>query len=315
MSQQRLTSLRGAVAAVVTIGLASAVLPPAAASPAPAFGLAERMAATVEGATGTADVIPAAHATHDAENTHIVSTSGGSVRVPRSATRPIVVTTRTGETITVSLPPIGTRPEARTSPAGTTVYADARSGSATAVQATADGVRELFTIQNAAAPHAFTIELRLPTGAIMTPDGDGEFDIVTRRNDSGPTTTLVHIAAPWAKDATGKLLPSSYTLDGTSLTQQVNTAGATYPVIADPQITWGWVTGTIYFNKAETKMAAASGAYAAFWASFVPGWGTALRAYAATLTFAARLALATNQCLKIKLPVPMPGSYSGGYCR
>ena len=316
MQHRRLTSVRLTAASVVTIGLVATGAPAvASAQPAPPGALSQRLAMAVEAATGTAGLVPAADTTHDADSAQIVSTVGGTVRVPRSAARPIVATTRTGETITIGLPRARGATEARTSSTGTTVYADAPGLTATAVQATIDGVRELFAISSAAAGTTLAIELGLPPGASMTPDGDGGFDIIKQRGRSGPASALAHVAAPWAKDATGKSLPSSYSLDGTSLTQHVDTAGATYPVIADPQITWGWITGTIYLNKAETKIAAASGAYAAFWARFVPGWGTALSAYAATLSFAARVAQARNECLKVKLPVPIPGSYSGGYCR
>ena len=316
MRYQRRTSLRVATAAVVTIGLVTAGGPAVATTqPSRPGALAQQLAAAVEAATGTAGLIPARHSMRDADGTQVVSTSGGSLHIPPNTARPIAITVRTGETITVGLPRTDTAREALTSSAGTTVYADAHSGSATAVQATVDGVRELFAIPNAAAPHAVTIELRLPTGASITPDADGGFDIVAQNRRSGPAIALAHIAAPWARDATGTFLPTRYSVDGTTLTQHVDTAGATYPVIADPQITWGWITGTIYFNKAETKMAAAFGLYAAFWAQLVPGWGLALRAYAATLTLAARLAQARNECLKVKLPVPIPGSYAGGYCR
>ena len=42
------------------------------------------------------------------------------------------------------------------------------------------------------------------------------------------------IAAPWAMDADGNEVRTSYTLDDTTLVQAVQHQGATYPVIADP---------------------------------------------------------------------------------
>lgn len=55
------------------------------------------------------------------------------------------------------------------------------------------------------------------------------------------------IAPPWAKDANGASLPTWYEVDstGTRLTQHVNTAGAAYPIAADPRLTFGW---GVYFN-------------------------------------------------------------------
>ena len=42
------------------------------------------------------------------------------------------------------------------------------------------------------------------------------------------------IATPWALDAHGVAIPTSYTLDGTTLVQTIEHAGAAYPVVADP---------------------------------------------------------------------------------
>lgn len=42
------------------------------------------------------------------------------------------------------------------------------------------------------------------------------------------------IEKPWAVDAAGKQLPTRYEVQGTTLSQIVDTTGATYPVVADP---------------------------------------------------------------------------------
>lgn len=60
------------------------------------------------------------------------------------------------------------------------------------------------------------------------------------------------ISAPWAYDATGKALPTSFTISGDTITQHVDATGAVFPVVADPHYTWGWISGTVYFNKTET---------------------------------------------------------------
>lgn len=322
MPNHRLTSLRISAAVALTIGLATGAAPAVATtrtqgpstSPPPGV-LVDQIAAAVEAATGTADVLPAGRAEQDGDGERVVSTPLATVDVPRDPGRPIAVTIRGGNRIIIGFPRSDSGTQARTTSAGTTVFVDADGRTASAVQATAEGVRQLFAIPTASAPATFTIALTLPVGASLIPDGRGGFDISAPLGRSGSAITLAHIAAPWAKDAIGKAMPTSYTVDGTRLTQHVDTVGAAYPVIADPQFTWGWVTGTIYFNKPETALAAVSGAYAGFWARFVPGWGTALGAYAATLSSAAGLAVARNECLKVKLPVPIPGGHSGGYCR
>lgn len=55
--------------------------------------------------------------------------------------------------------------------------------------------------------------------------------------------TIATIEQPWAFDATGQAIPTSYELNGNVLTQTVHTTSDTaYPVIADPS--WWWWAGT-----------------------------------------------------------------------
>jgi hypothetical protein len=102
---------------------------------------------------------------------------------------------------------------------------------------------------------------------------------------------------------------------GYVLTQHINTHGAAFPVTADPHYTWGWVTGTIYFNKQETAILSSAAGGAAFLAAYVPVWGTALAGYSVALSTTAGIANAHHKCLEIKLPSLVPHQYSGGYCR
>lgn len=61
----------------------------------------------------------------------------------------------------------------------------------------------------------------LKNGAVLITDSTGSFMGV--------------IAPPWAKDATGKSLPTNYEIAGSTVTQVVEHTSATeYPVVADP---------------------------------------------------------------------------------
>lgn len=53
------------------------------------------------------------------------------------------------------------------------------------------------------------------------------------------------IAAPWAVDASGNAVPTSFEVAGNTVTQVVEHAGAVYPVTADPLFTFG---RSIYVN-------------------------------------------------------------------
>ena len=48
------------------------------------------------------------------------------------------------------------------------------------------------------------------------------------------TELITYFQSPWAVDSNGNELPTSLSVDGNSVVQQVNTAGAVFPVVADP---------------------------------------------------------------------------------
>ncbi len=101
----------------------------------------------------------------------------------------------------------------------------------------------IIEIPGADAPRALSFGLRLPDrwtaelladGSVAIGDGAGE-----RRGT---------IAPPWAHDAEGNAIPTSFSLTGTTLVQTIDHHGAVYPVTADPSITLGrnvylWVRG------------------------------------------------------------------------
>ncbi|WP_031155363.1 hypothetical protein [Streptomyces erythrochromogenes] len=134
-----------------------------------------------------------------------------------------------------------------------------------------------------------------------------------------------HIDAPWAKDANGKAVPTSYRLDGNTLVQTIETGPDTaYPVVADPHYTWGIISGTVYFNKSETKVLALGGTVV----SWLPHPAAVVGGR--TLAGVAGYAVATDQCVKFKVypglaPLSPAAALSGsgvyggsagdGYCR
>ncbi|MFK0071678.1 hypothetical protein [Arthrobacter woluwensis] len=74
---------------------------------------------------------------------------------------------------------------------------------------------------------------------------------VTVKNVAGEQVN--NILPPWAKDATGKQLPTSYAVQGNVITQKVNHQGAQYPVVADPSYGCGIGWCSMYFNRQETN--------------------------------------------------------------
>jgi hypothetical protein len=166
----------------------------------------------------------------------------------------------------------------------------------------------IITLADASAPTRYDFGLTLPTGAAAQLASD---DSVVVLDQGG--NPLGSFLKPWAKDATGKNLATEYGLNGSTLTQIVHTEGATFPVTADPHYTWGWVTGTIYFNKTETKLMALGGTIVSWLPSPATMWG------GRSLAALAAYAVATNQCIKWKIwaigiIAGGPLLYQGGYC-
>lgn len=159
----------------------------------------------------------------------------------------------------------------------------------------------------------------LPAGvtAEISPEGGGTPGAVVLTDAVGNVAVL---DAPWAKDSTGASLPTKYRVDGRHLVQSVNTAGAVFPIAADPKVTYSWyyTKKTVYFNKSETNRLAAGGGLARLVTSLVPG----LNLVTGILTGIAVGAVVVGKCVAITGPnaafVPsgaVPYYYSGGYCR
>lgn len=188
-----------------------------------------------------------------------------------------------------------------------------------AIRKIANGIQALAILRGSDAPTNIRyvvsgrdVHLSLDAlGGIGVADADG--------------TRAGHISAPWATDAHGKSLPTSYSVSGNVITQHVSTAGAAFPVVADPHYTWGWISGTVYFNHAETKdLAAGWGLASVIGGFYIPPPLNAIFAIgAATLAAAALVADDHGYCIAINynavtrqiLPRFYMGSQGNGYCR
>jgi hypothetical protein len=182
-----------------------------------------------------------------------------------------------------------------------------------AVKADAAGSSHIVVLKDSAASSniAFTVTkagTRLvadPLGGVTLVDEKGKYDS--------------RISAPWAYDAKGRSLPTSFTVTGNVITQHINTYGASFPVVADPHWTWGYVTGTVYFNRSETEFIAAYENWLTIAGWFVPPpFDTLLAIYQLYLHYEAQYAESVGICVKIKSTGTI-GTYGGsqgdGYCR
>lgn len=156
---------------------------------------------------------------------------------------PLATATRVAETVTGDGVRSLTAPEATAGlvvrpasahgrPVPTLVHRSARDVSVIAVlEAGHDNAQATIEFANA-----------LPAGHRLEPADDGSLIVVDGRSVVGA------VAAPWARDAQGRSLPTHYQLrdDGT-LRQVVDTRGATFPVVADPKYSIGFYRVPVWY--------------------------------------------------------------------
>lgn len=245
--------VRTGVLAGTSVLTAVAVL--SAASPALADSegdTAAQAAAVVERATGIGDLAASSVIPGSAARAIVRSESNSvAVTAPTDSSGYVQSTAADGTSFRLGLPETRKVTGVRAG-AGTVVYTDAAQSTDLAVQPTTDGgARALVTLKDSSAPNEYRFGLGLPADTELMADGSGGY-LITRPGSQG-ATVLGSIAAPWAKDADGEAVPTSYRIDGGSLVQTVSTTASTaFPVVADPSISYGW---NIYikFNKTEVK--------------------------------------------------------------
>src|SRR5579875_1375350 len=153
------------------------------------------------------------------------------------------------------------------------------------------GEEDIILLQDPAAPTTVTFTLTT-RGDTFAPTTDGGAVVLDPHHQP-----IAVIAAPWTNDATH-----------TPLTP-------TYPVTADPKITWGIITGTIYFNKEETAFIAAGSSFVFALAKDLPSpWNFVLMAVAGFVGARAAAALSVGKCLAIKSDLYVY-DYRGSYCK
>ena len=88
----------------------------------------------------------------------------------------------------------------------------------------------LTVIKNASAPTSFAYPVEISEGGALAQNADGSVNV----NDAAGNQ-IGYVAAPWAKDASGKNVPTHFVVTPNSITQVVETSASTaYPVVADP---------------------------------------------------------------------------------
>ncbi len=121
-----------------------------------------------------------------------------------------------------------------------------------ALNATDDGFASYIVILNEDAPTSYDFAFDMPSGYKLREDGNGGIEAL---NDDGDVVGV--ITAPWAVDADGEAVRTSYKLSGSAIVQTIQHSGAAYPVVADPSITYG-AHIYIWYDMDEINTAQAS---------------------------------------------------------
>lgn len=139
---------------------------------------------------------------------------------------------------------------------GVSVAPARANGGVRSLAADVDGGKAVVAVMDSGNEARF--DLGLPAGASLEQQPDGTIAVATLSTDAKATVDAI-IKTPWAKDASGRSLNTSYTVEGNTLVQHVDTTNAQYPVVADPSIVgWGFYTccaAVVYiqWSKSETK--------------------------------------------------------------
>ncbi|WP_157606378.1 hypothetical protein [Phycicoccus sp. Soil802] len=123
---------------------------------------------------------------------------------------------------------------------------DGRTQAALETFAQVDGdMTRMISVIESDSTEGVDFRLGLPKGAKVTLAG-GRAAIVRSRGDA-EVEVLATIERPWAIDAAGRHLPTSYTYADGVLTQHIDTSAASFPVVLDPAVTTGFYIVPVFY--------------------------------------------------------------------
>jgi hypothetical protein len=249
----------------------------------------------------------------------VAAGEGGGAEAPRpelpaTAADPVVLGSE-GSSLAISLPGSATAVASGES----TTYALA-GGPDVVAQALADGTLRLaVTIPGPSSPSTYRYPLALPAGVQARLDDTGGVEFFADNHTDEPSPVIGRVMAPWATDANGDRVPTSFSLDGDVLVQHVEFDSTTaFPVVADPSVIWKWkvIPVGLHFNRAETGRARNRGAIASMvaglcWALGPETAGAGCGASAVVLGGIAAVAsnaYGDHKCLNVYIPfIPHEG--------
>jgi Protein of unknown function (DUF2599) len=220
-------------AAVIAAGGLLLLIPAVPAVAAPSVSDADAVAQTVAEASPNemaGAITPVASGAGSDLGADIV---GGAATVPASADGTVSVSNASeGEVIGVSLPS-ELSGKAEVASSGAVTYGSDSEDLAVSASVSESGVQIAAVLGSRSAPSDVVYGLDLPDGASAVVQPDGSVFVVARDG----VTMLGGFGVPWATDASGTALATSYMIVGDTLVQHVTVTGDTqFPVVADPYL-------------------------------------------------------------------------------
>lgn len=163
---------------------------------------------------------------------YVVEAGNTTVDIPDQAQGEIVVTDDAAD-FTIDLPGSNAQAAAKPSSLGGVTYDNADDFTTTVLPKNDGSVQIVTVLESADAPTDYTYTITGSVGSHLQLQDDGGVALLSADGDWEGG-----VAAPWAKDANGDAVETSYSVDGNTLTQHVSaTADTVFPVVADPW--WG----------------------------------------------------------------------------
>ena len=241
--------------------LALGVSPPAiaddASTPAPPVSGAsaptteEVAAALASAGTLVEDGVPAT-ATGDG---FVVHTENVAVALPDDAGGPVIVE-GDGGPVSIGVP--GGNDADGVSAGDGVTYEGALADTSVVAKATDKGVQLLAVLASSTAPTSLSFPVKASPYSSwkLNPDGSVTlFESVATGDGEKPMEVFRgEFSAPWAVDANGVAVPTSYEVQGMALVQHVHPTDSTiFPVTADPSFDVGWTGLFAHWTRGEAK--------------------------------------------------------------
>jgi len=126
--------------------------------------------------------------------------------------------------------------------------------------------------------------------------------VVVRNSAFGAPLALID--QPWARDADGGAVATTFAVRGDTLTQEITTTvGTHFPVVADPRLRWAWYGASIDFTRKDTNLLSAGAGGCAAVAALIPD-ATASKVVAVScglMAVWAGYASSEGKCVSVKI--------------